>query len=38
MSRDFLDEYCRWQAVKLATVDEAFTWAQSAAASANSEQ
>jgi hypothetical protein len=38
MSRDFLDEYCRWQAVKLAAVDEAFTWAQSAAASANSEQ
>ena len=37
MSRDFLDEYCRWQAVKLAAVDEAFAWAQSAAACAVSE-
>ncbi|MFS8054534.1 hypothetical protein QD357_17030 [Rhizobium sp. BR 317] len=38
MSRDFLDEYCRWQAEKLAAVDEAFAWAQSAAACAVSEQ
>lgn len=30
MSRDFLDEYCGWQAVKLAAVDEAFEWALSA--------
>lgn len=29
MSRDFLDEYCAWQAVKFAAVDEAFEWAQS---------
>ncbi|MDL2402340.1 hypothetical protein [Rhizobium mayense] len=35
LSRDFLDEYCRWQAVKLAAVDEAFAWAQSVATSAN---
>ncbi|TCR93140.1 hypothetical protein [Rhizobium sp. BK376] len=27
MSRDFLDEYCGWQAVKLSIVDEAFAWA-----------
>jgi len=30
ISRDFLDQYCRWQAVKLAAVDEAFAWAQAA--------
>jgi len=29
MSRDFLDQYCGWQAVKLAAVDEAFAWALS---------
>jgi hypothetical protein len=28
MSRDFLDEYCGWQAVKFAVVDEAFAWAR----------
>ncbi|AYG58542.1 hypothetical protein QD460_07295 [Rhizobium jaguaris] len=38
MSRDFLDEYCRWQAVKLAAVDEAFAWAQSVAASTSPAQ
>ncbi|MFC5443170.1 hypothetical protein [Rhizobium halophytocola] len=27
MSRDYLAEYCRWHAVKLALVDEAFEWA-----------
>ncbi|WP_412064738.1 hypothetical protein [Rhizobium sp. SYY.PMSO] len=32
VSRDFLDQYCRWQAVKLAAVDEAFAWARSAEA------
>jgi hypothetical protein len=30
ISRDFLDQYCGWQAVKLAAIDEAFTWAQAA--------
>lgn len=29
VSRDFLDQYCGWQAIKLAAVDEAFSWAQS---------
>ncbi len=29
VSRNFLDQYCGWQAVKLAAVDEAFAWAQS---------
>lgn len=29
VSRNFLDRYCGWQAVKLAAVDEAFAWAQS---------
>ncbi len=28
MSRGFLDEYCGWQAVKFAAVDEGFEWAQ----------
>jgi hypothetical protein len=28
LSRGFLDEYCRWQAVKFAWVDEAFHWAR----------
>lgn len=28
ISRDFLEQYCVWQAVKLAAVDEAFEWAQ----------
>ena len=31
ISRDFLDQYCGWQAVKLAAIDEAFVWAQSVA-------
>lgn len=31
ISRDFLDQYCVWQAVKLAAVDEAFAWAQTTA-------
>ena len=30
ISRNFLDQYCGWQAIKLAAVDEAFAWAQSA--------
>ncbi|NTJ63701.1 hypothetical protein G6M50_37260 [Agrobacterium rhizogenes] len=30
ISRNFLDQYCGWQAVKLAAVDEAFAWARSA--------
>ncbi|MBB3288093.1 MULTISPECIES: hypothetical protein [Rhizobium] len=30
VSRNFLDEYCGWQAVKLAAIDEAFAWARSA--------
>jgi hypothetical protein len=30
ISRNFLDQYCGWQAIKFAAVDEAFTWAQSA--------
>ncbi|MFK0163668.1 hypothetical protein [Rhizobium sp. NPDC090279] len=29
ISRNFLDQYCGWQAVKLAAVDEAFAWARS---------
>lgn len=29
VSREFLDQYCGWQAIKLAAVDEAFSWAQS---------
>jgi hypothetical protein len=29
ISRDFLQEYCGWQAVKFAYVDEAFHWARS---------
>ncbi|NTF41374.1 hypothetical protein [Rhizobium rhizogenes] len=29
ISRNFLDQYCGWQAVKLAAVDEAFAWALS---------
>ncbi|TXH84962.1 MAG: hypothetical protein E6Q77_01430 [Rhizobium sp.] len=29
VSREFLDQYCGWQAIKLAAVDEAFAWAQS---------
>jgi hypothetical protein len=28
MSRDFLDEYCDWQAVKLSLVDKSFHWAR----------
>ena len=32
MSRDFLDEYCSWQAVKLAAVDEGLVWAQAVVA------
>ncbi|MDE1995797.1 MAG: hypothetical protein KGI75_25080, partial [Rhizobiaceae bacterium] len=31
MSRDFLDEYSAWQAVKFSAVDEAFAWARQAA-------
>lgn len=38
MSRDFLDQYCGWQAVKLAAVDEAFAWAQSAAGHSDPKQ
>ena len=38
LSRDFLDEYCRWQALKLAAVDEAFAYAQSVAACAKMER
>lgn len=34
MSRDFLDEYCSWQAVKFAAVDEGFEWAQAVVAGA----
>jgi len=30
ISRNFLDEYCGWQAIKLMAVDEAFAWARSA--------
>ncbi|MDK4703258.1 hypothetical protein PH562_13470 [Rhizobium sp. CNPSo 4062] len=30
ISRNFLDQYCGWQAVKLAAVDESFAWARSA--------
>lgn len=29
MSRAFVDEYCRWQAIKFACIDEAFHWAKS---------
>ncbi|MGO7362932.1 hypothetical protein [Rhizobium leguminosarum] len=28
ISRDFVEEYCAWQAVKFAYVDEAFEWAK----------
>ena len=28
ISRDFVEEYCAWQAVKFAYVDEAFDWAK----------
>lgn len=28
ISRAFVEEYCRWQAVKFAYVDEAFSWAK----------
>lgn len=28
ISRHFLEEYCRWQAIKFAYVDEAFHWAK----------
>ncbi|MBR0556324.1 hypothetical protein J5J10_11610 [Ciceribacter sp. L1K23] len=28
MTRDYLDEYCGWQAVKFSIVDEAFDWAR----------
>jgi len=31
ISREFLDQYCQWQAVKLAAIDEAFAWARDAA-------
>lgn len=30
LSRDFLDEYCAWQAIKFSLIDEAFHWAVSA--------
>jgi hypothetical protein len=29
ISRNFLNQYCDWQAIKLAAVDEAFAWARS---------
>lgn len=32
MAREFLEEYCEWQAVKLSVVDEAFAWARADAA------
>ncbi len=34
MSRDFLDEYCAWQAIKFSIVDEAFAWATATAVGA----
>lgn len=38
ISRDFLDQYCGWQAVKLAAIDEAFAWAQNAAGRSDPKQ
>jgi hypothetical protein len=29
VSRDFVQAYCRWQAIKFAYVDEAFHWVRS---------
>lgn len=38
ISRDFMDQYCGWQAVKLAAVDEAFAWAQAVSARSDPKQ